>query len=89
MQFGETFFFEFNINTAPPLIVGFLMFVLGVVTLIRERVSRVSSSFFMVTLSIFVWLGSYAWLYSASNEQVAVLWAKIEHIGVAFIPSFF
>ena len=89
MQSWETFFFEFNINTVPPLIVGFLMFVLGVVTLIRERVSRVSSSFFMVTLSIFVWLGSYAWLYSASNEQVAVLWAKIEHIGVAFIPSFF
>jgi PAS domain S-box-containing protein len=89
MQSWETFFFEFNINTAPPLIVGFLMFVLGVVTLIRERVSRVSSSFFMVTLGIFAWLGSYAWLYSASNEHVAVLWAKIEHIGVAFIPSFF
>ena len=89
MQSWEMFFFEFNINTAPPLIVGFLMLVLGVVTLIREKVSRVSSSFFMVTLSIFVWLGSYAWLHSASSEQIAVLWAKIEHIGVAFIPSFF
>lgn len=69
--------------------VGFLMLVLGGVTLIRDRASRVSSSFFLVTLSIFVWLGSLPWLYSASSEQTALFWTKIEHIGVAFIPSFF
>ena len=72
-----------------PLIVGFLMLILGLVTFIRDRASKVSSSFFLVTLSIFVWLGSLPWLYSASNEHVALFWAKIEHFGVAFIPSFF
>ena len=89
MQSLETIFFDLNINTIPPLIVGFLMLVLGFVTLVRDRASRVSSSFFMVTLSIFIWLGSLAWLYSASSEAEAMLWAKIEHFGVAFIPSFF
>lgn len=85
----EALFLNLNIYAIAPLIVGFLMFVLGFVTLIRDRVSRVSSSFFLVTLSIFVWLGSLPWLYSASNEHVALFWAKIEHIGVAFIPSCF
>jgi PAS domain S-box-containing protein len=89
MENLEAFFMKFNIYAIAPFIVGFLMLILGVVTLIRDRASKVSSSFFLVTLSIFVWLGSLPWLYTSSNEQIALLWAKIEHIGVAFIPSFF
>jgi len=89
MQNIEAIFLKLNIYAIAPLIVGFLMLVLGLVIFIRDRASKVSSSFFLVTLSIFVWLGSLPWLYSASNEHVALFWAKIEHIGVAFIPSFF
>jgi len=89
MQYLEALFIKMNIHTVSPLIVGFLMLVLGVVTLIRDRASKISSSFFMVTFSIFVWLGSLTWLYSASSEHEALFWARIEHFGVAFIPSFF
>jgi two-component system sensor histidine kinase/response regulator len=89
MENIEALFFGLNIYAIAPLIVGFLMLVLGLVTFIRDRASKVSSSFFLVTLSIFVWLGSLPWLYSASSDNVALFWAKIEHIGVAFIPSFF
>jgi PAS domain S-box-containing protein len=89
MENIEALFLKLNIFAIAPFIVGFLMFVLGLVTIIRDRASKVSSSFFLVTLSIFVWLGSLPWLYSASNEHVALFWAKIEHFGVAFIPSFF
>ena len=85
----EAFFLRFTIFAIAPLIVGFLMLVLGLVTLIRDRASKVSLSFFLVTISIFVWLGSLPWLYSASSEHMALFWAKVEHIGVAFIPSFF
>ena len=89
MEYLEAFFLKFNVFAIAPLIVGFLMLILGLVTLIRDRASKVSSSFFLVTLSIFVWLGSLPWLYSASSEHIALFWAKVEHIGVAFIPSFF
>ena len=89
MESLEAIFLKLNFYAIAPFIVGFLMLVLGSVTLLRDRGSRVSSSFFLVTLSIFVWLGSLPWLYSASNEHVALFWAKIEHFGVAFIPSFF
>ncbi len=89
MENIEALFLRLNIYAIAPFIVGFLMLVLGLVTFIKDRASKVSSSFFLVTISIFVWLGSLPWLYSASNEHVALFWAKIEHIGVAFIPSFF
>ena len=89
MQFLDSLIFKLNIFTVPPLVVGILMFVLGLITMIKDRASKVSSSFFMVTSSILVWLGSLAWLYSAPNEQDALFWATIEHFGVAFIPSFF
>lgn len=85
----ESFFFKLNITTIPPMIVGVLMLVLGTVTLFKERASKVSTSFFMVTLSIFVWLGSLTLLYSSSSEQEALFWARVEHFGVAFIPSLF
>jgi PAS domain S-box-containing protein len=89
MQFLDSLIFKLNIFTVPPLVVGILMFILGLITVIKDKASKVSVNFFMVTLSILVWLGSLAWLYSASNEQDAFLWAIIEHFGVAFIPSFF
>jgi PAS domain S-box-containing protein len=89
MQTLDSLIFKLNIFTVPPLVVGILMFVLGLITMIKDKASKVSTSFFMVTASILVWLGSLAWLYSAPNEQDAMLWAIIEHFGVAFIPSFF
>ncbi len=89
MQSLELLIFKLNIFTVPPLVVGILMFVLGLITMIKDKASKVSVSFFMVTLSILVWLGSLAWLYSAPNEQDALFLATIEHFGIAFIPSFF
>jgi len=89
MQSLESLIFKLNIHTVPPLVVGILMLVLGLLTMIKDRASKVSASFFMVTISIFVWLGSLSLLYSASSTEDAVFWASIEHFGVAFIPSFF
>jgi PAS domain S-box-containing protein len=89
MQPLDSLIFKLNIFTVPPLVVGIVMFVLGLLTMIKDRASKVSVSFFMVTTSILVWLGSLAWLYSAPSEQDALFWATVEHFGVAFIPSFF
>ncbi len=89
MENIEALFFKPNIYAVAPLLVGILMLVLGIVTLLRDQASKVSLSFFLVTFSIFVWLGSLPWLYTAAGERAALFWAKIEHIGVSFIPSFF
>jgi two-component system sensor histidine kinase/response regulator len=89
MENFESFFLKLNVHSISPLIVGFLMLILGMITLIRNKDSKVSSSFFLVTFSIFVWMGSLPWLYSAPNELDALFWARISHFGVAFIPSFF
>ncbi len=89
MQTLDSLIFKLNIFTVPPLVVGIVMFVLGLLTMIKDKASKVSVSFFMVTVSILVWLGSLAWLYSAPSEQDALFWATVEHFGVAFIPSFF
>ncbi len=89
MESLEALFLKLNVHSISPLIVGFLMLILGAITLIRDKDSKVNSSFFLVTFSIFVWLGSLPWLYSAPNELDALFWARISHFGVAFIPSFF
>lgn len=89
MQSLDSLIFKLNIFTVPPLVVGIVMFVLGLITMIKDKASKVSVSFFMVTSSILVWLGTLAWLYSSPSEQDAQFWATIEHFGVAFIPSFF
>jgi two-component system sensor histidine kinase/response regulator len=85
----EALFLKLEIQAAAPLIVGSLMLILGAITLVRERESKVSSSFFLVTFSTFVWLGSLPWLYTAPNEHEALFWARMANFGVAFIPSFF
>ena len=89
MENLEALFLKLNVHSISPLIVGSLMLILGAITLIRNKDSKVSSSFFLVTFSIFVWMGSLPWLYSAPNELDALFWARISHFGVAFIPSFF
>jgi len=61
--------------------------VLGVAVLIRERVSRLSVLFFLITLSMYLWLFAFSWMYSATDEGVALWWAKFAYLGVPFIPS--
>jgi len=71
------------------LVVGALMLALGIGALIRNRESKVGLSFFLGTLSLFIWQGTLPWMYTASDERTALLWAKIAHCGVAFFPSLF
>ena len=46
MENIEALFLKINIYAIAPFIVGFLMLILGLVTFIRDRASKVSSSFF-------------------------------------------
>jgi PAS domain S-box-containing protein len=36
---------------------------------------------------MYLWLFSFSWMYSATDEGVALWWAKFAYLGVPFIPS--
>jgi len=54
MENLEAFFLKLNVHSISPLIVGFLMLILGAITLIRNKDSKVSSLFFLVTFYVSV-----------------------------------
>ena len=71
----------------PPMLTASTMLALGVAVLRRERDSRVSISFFLVTLTGAVWLSSYALMYCARSAGVAATWGQLGHVGITFIPA--
>lgn len=80
---------EYTLNpfALPPLVVGFFIALLGAVVLIRERVSAVSTAFFAMTGCGALWLLSIAGVFLAPDPARAMTWARLEHLGVVFIPS--
>ncbi|GEM_PF-1270600 len=69
-----------------PLIVGILVLFLGIGVLAKERTSHASFAFLFFSLSVFMWLFSYAAMTSTPIEKVALWWANMKHVSVAFIP---
>jgi PAS domain S-box-containing protein len=78
--------YHFNWLAIPASLTATMMFVLGLVVLIRERHSRVSLSFFVMTAIAVVWLYGYSLIYSASTERIAAAWSFAGQFGVTFIP---
>jgi len=68
------------------LVVSLAVIVLGIFALIREHGSHVSIVYFVLTLSIGVWLFAFSWMYSAIDSQLAMWWAKVGYVGIGFIP---
>lgn len=79
--------YYFNPHAIPPFLVGLLLIGVGLFAVIRNRRSMPSLVFGLLLLSGAVWLISYAGLFSSSNDSTAFLWAKIEHVGVIFLPA--
>ncbi len=76
-----------NLHALAPVGVGFLVATLGVLVLLRERASSVSITFFGMALAGAVWMMSYGGIYCSLKPSLALEWAKIENVGVVFIPS--
>ena len=79
--------YAFNFYAIPPLLVGSIIFLLGVGTLIWEHGERVSRSFFLLTFSAAVWLAGYGVAYLADDPATALVWIQVSHFGVSLIPS--
>jgi len=79
--------YVFNPLTIQTLAVALGLLVLGIFALVREQGSHVSVVFFVLTLSMGVWLFAFAWMYSAKDVHLAMWWAKVGYVGVVCIPA--
>ena len=83
----------FNYNFTPfaltVFLTGWLALAIGILVLIREKASRESFLFFLITLAILIWLGSNSFMYASPDAETALSWSRLSFIGVSFIPSAF
>src|SRR5919106_1124022 len=71
----------------PTLLTASTLLALGMMILIRERHSRVSVAFFIMTATAAIWLFGYSFMYCASTASVAAAWSGTAHFGIMFIPA--
>jgi PAS domain S-box-containing protein len=79
--------YSFNVYALPPAVtaIGFLL--VGVAVLIRERASRLSTALLFVQLAVSLWLCGLTAMYCATNEAVAMWWARFHFLAIPFMPS--
>jgi signal transduction histidine kinase/PAS domain-containing protein len=79
--------YSFNPYAIPTLVTGAAIIALGFIVLVGERNSRVSLSFFIMTVTAAIWLFCYSLMYCAIAAPVASTWAVMGQLGVTFIPA--
>ena len=83
----------FNYNFTPFAVAVFLTswiaLAIGILVLIREKASRESFFFSLITLAIFFWLCPNSFIYTSPDAETALNWSRLSFIGVSFIPSAF
>ncbi|MEA2574059.1 MAG: hypothetical protein QOH93_1357 [Chloroflexia bacterium] len=77
--------YQLSIYSIPTLITTAAILLLGILVLVRERVSIVSLSFALVTLVVSIWLFGFSVMYSSPNSEAALWWNKVAYMGVPFI----
>ncbi len=77
--------YTLSLYSLPTLVTTLGILLLGVVVLFRERMSLVSASFFVMTLTISTWLFCFSIVYSTNSDRVALWWMKASYLGVPLI----
>lgn len=77
--------YQLSIYSIPTLITTAAILLLGILVLVRERVSLVSLSFSLVTLAVSIWLFGFSVMYSSPDSDSALWWNKVAYLGVPFI----
>jgi diguanylate cyclase (GGDEF)-like protein/PAS domain S-box-containing protein len=78
--------YEFSWFAVPVVAVGAANWLLGLVTLRRERGSTPSLTLMAMTFTIGLWLIGLGMAYAARDESVAMAWIKISMVGTVFVP---
>lgn len=77
----------FNPLAIQTLAVSLGLFSLGTFTMVRGRGAPVSVVFFVLTGCMGLWFFAYSWMFGARDYVLAMWWARVAHVGIAFIPA--
>jgi signal transduction histidine kinase len=78
---------QLNYYALPTLFTSVAILALGCIVLFRERVSGISTTFFLITLTVSGWLATISAMYSTTDPARALFWARICYIAVPLIPA--
>ena len=79
--------YGFNPYALPPLLVGALIFLLGLFVLTRDRLSTSSLTFHALCSLIAVWLLCFSMVFFSGNSEAALGWVILINAAIPFIPS--
>ena len=79
--------YNFTIFALAVLFTSLTILSTGIRILIREKASRESILFFLITFSIFLWLFPNSFMYVSPDEETALVWSRLAFLGVPFIST--
>jgi len=83
----ENTLYAFSLLAIQTLVVALAMLYLGIYALIRGQGTPVAVVFFVITLCMGIWIFAFSWMYASLDYRLAMWWAKVGHVGIAFIPA--
>ncbi|MCM8832129.1 MAG: hypothetical protein NC918_08065 [Candidatus Omnitrophica bacterium] len=78
-----------NFYSIPTFLGAIFSFILGFLILLKNKKSEQNISFFLMCLTVFLWLFSYTLVYSTKNDKIAIIFAKVACTAVIFLPITF
>lgn len=75
----------FNPYSIPPFVITLVISWLGIIVYVQNKKSPVNRSFFLMSLSIVVWLFFAGVTFNCHQKELAEVFARITNIGVTFI----
>ncbi|NNF51966.1 MAG: EAL domain-containing protein [Gammaproteobacteria bacterium] len=79
--------YAFNPHALATLATALTGALIGILTLRRERGSRVALPFALITLCLSVWMTGSTMMYLSQIAEVAEFWARFGQLFIAFIPA--
>ncbi len=79
-----------NIYSLPPLVGSLFTVFIGLIVYFKSKRSEVNFAFTIFSLSMFLWLFSYAVAYSVRDKHLGVFWCRLACTAVIFTaPAFY
>jgi len=87
MQIFKVTSYVFNPYAIPNLLVTICLLVMGFFVFLQNKKSRVNLSYLRLCLACSLWLFGLAMCYLSKSGDIALIWGKIEYMGVVFVST--